>query len=490
MYGSIIVVYGLVSNRVIPATMSISGKHPPNSHRQALLITNSAIGPCMSGPGIRYWEFARVLNASTSLDVTLATVPGVSVLPLGDEPPFPLRASHDETDLHTLAANADVVIAPGAVVSLYPSLCQIRTPLALDLYIPLLLEELQRTRPESLAEQALFFDRVRRGLSTQILAADFILCASEKQRDYWLGALSALGRINPYTHADDPTLRQLINVVPFGLPSQPPLHARQVLKGVYPGIGADDKVLLWGGGLYDWLDAPTLVQAMAHLADRRPDVKLFFMGVRHPNPQEFQRRGTHETLTLADELGLTGRTVFFNDWVPYDERENYLLEADIGVSLHRDHLETRFSFRTRFLDYLWAGLPIVATRGDALSEQVETQGLGRVVEPGDVEGVVAAILALLDTPNLRQAYRPRFEQAADGYRWEMVAQPLVEFCTAPRFAPDREHLRGMSVLEIGPTPWWQLPGKALRALRAGGVGGVARQVSQYRRWVKNRRGRG
>ena len=461
-----------------------------DSRQRVLLVVNSAIGPRMSGPGIRYWEFARVLSASTSLDVTLATVPGAAAKPIGDGLPFQLHSARDEADLCGLASNADVVIAPGAVINLYPALRQIQKPLVLDLYIPLLLEELQRPRPESLAEQTLFFDRVRRGLSAQILAADFILCASEKQRDYWLGALSALGRINPHTHTDDPTLRRLVAVVPFGLPSQHPRHTRQVLKGIHPGIGTDDKVLLWGGGLYDWLDAPTLVRAMALLADRRPDVKLFFMGVRHPSSQESQRRGTREILALADELGLTGRTVFFNDWVPYDERANYLLEADVGVSLHRDHLETRFSFRTRFLDYLWAGLPIVATRGDVLGEQVKMQGLVQTVKPGDVEGVAAAILTLLDTPNLRQAYHPRFEQAAAAYRWEVVTQPLVEFCAAPRFAPDREHLREISVLEIGPTRWWQLPGKALRALRAGGVRGAARQVNQYRRWVKNRRGRG
>lgn len=463
---------------------------PDCSQRQVLIISNSAIGPRMSGPGIRYWEFARVLSSSPTLAVTLATVPGVAAQPPADGLPFHLHSAHDEADLRALVANAGVVIAPGAVISLYPSLSRIQTPLVLDLYIPLLLEELQRPRPESLAEQTLSFDRVQRSLSTQILVADFILCASEKQRDYWLGALSAAGRINPYTHTSDPTLRRLIAVVSFGLPSQPPRHTRQVLKGAHPGIGADDKVLLWGGGLYDWLDAPTLIRAMARLADRRPDVKLFFMGIKHPNPQESQRRGTRETLALADELGLTGRTVFFNDWVAYEERANYLLEADVGASLHRDHLETRFSFRTRFLDYLWAGLPIVATRGDVLSEQVETQGLGRVVEPGDVEGVVQAILSLVEKPNLRQVYRPRFERAAAAYRWEVVTRPLVEFCAAPRIAPDKEHLRQVPVLEIGPTSWWRLPGKAWWALRSGGVRGLARQVSQYRCWMLNRRGRG
>jgi len=145
--------------------------------------------------------------------------------------------------------------------------------------------------------------------------------------------------------------------------------------------------------------------------------QVVFHGIQHPNPQETERKAVTETTALSRELGLDGRTVFFNDWVPYAERENYLLEADVGVSLHRDHLETRFSFRTRFLDYVWAGLPIVATRGDVLSDQVRADGLGVVVEPNDVDGVAQAILTLLDTPNVREAFRSRFGQAAAASRW-------------------------------------------------------------------------
>ena len=52
-------------------------------------------------------------------------------------------------------------------------------------------------------------------------------------------------------------------------------------------------------------------------------------------------------------------------------------EADLGVSAHRDHLEARYAHRTRLLDYLWAGLPVVATRGDALAELVDRERLGR-----------------------------------------------------------------------------------------------------------------
>ena len=99
---------------------------------------------------------------------------------------------------------------------------------------------------------------------------------------------------------------------------------------------------------------------------------------------------------LADELGLAGRNVFFNEgWVDYSERQNFLLEANVGVTVHFDSAETRFSFRTRALDYLWAGLPIVATDGDAFAELIEREGLGLTVPAEDPEALEEALYRLL-----------------------------------------------------------------------------------------------
>ena len=103
-----------------------------------------------------------------------------------------------------------------------------------------------------------------------------------------------------------------------------------------------------------------------------------------------------QTRALADELQLTGTHVFFNeDWVPYEDRQNYLLESDVGVSTHFDHVETAFSFRTRILDYLWAGLPVISTSGDALSDMIESAGAGIAVPPGDVGALEDALFDLL-----------------------------------------------------------------------------------------------
>jgi hypothetical protein len=129
--------------------------------------------------------------------------------------------------------------------------------------------------------------------------------------------------------------------------------------------------------------------------------------------------------------------VFFNEgWVAYDDRQNFLLEADIGVSTHLDHVETEFSFRTRILDYLWASLPVVATGGDSFGDIIDTFGVGLTVPPGDVDALETALFRLLDEPDLAAACREASGRLADEYRWTRVLQPLIEFCRSPHRAPD------------------------------------------------------
>ena len=462
--------------------------------RRVLLLCNDVIGQNMAGSGIRYWEFARVLSQcgpvgrAGGFDVILAIMPFLPAPQLPNEMPFRARVIHcaNAAQVRELAKDAEVIFTQGILLSTYPFLAEIGVPLVLDFYIPFLLERLHVDTGETGSEHLFSHEGYRRALQHQLVGADFVVCASEKQRDYYLGALSAAGRVNPFTHDDDPTLRRLIDVVPIGLTGSPPIHTKQVLKGVHPGIAAHDKVVLWLSGIWNWFDAPTLLRAMARVAERRSDVKLFFMGIRHPSPRSPQMQATEEAIHLCRELGLYERTVFFEDWVPYQERANYLLEADIGVSFHRDHLETRFSFRGRFLDYLWASLPVIATEGDVLSDLVAAEDLGRVVQAGDDAGVADAILELVDVPDLRARYAPRFERVAAGYRWDVVARPLLDFCARPRIAPDKAYLRNAAVFRVNPTPWWGLPAKVLRALRLGGVRGLKRQLEQYLRWLRNR----
>jgi glycosyltransferase involved in cell wall biosynthesis len=139
----------------------------------------------------------------------------------------------------------------------------------------------------------------------------------------------------------------------------------------------------------------------------------------------------------ARELGLTDERVFFVDgWVPYAERGGYLLDADVGVSTHRDTLETSFAFRTRILDYLWAGLPVLCSDGDAFAELVREHAVGDVVPVGDASALADAMRRMC-SPHARAEAADRSSALGETYRWDTVLRPVVEFCRAPQPAAGR-----------------------------------------------------
>jgi glycosyltransferase involved in cell wall biosynthesis len=390
-----------------------------------LLVAPMPIGRQRTGPAIRCWELARVL--STEAPVTL-------LVPDTEHPGHPGFAvlSHGEVELDSLLAQHQIVFVQGPAMQEHPRLAKALAAgehyLVVDLYDPVTLEILGTDPAREMGRW--LYAEYEALLNEQLRLGDFFLCASERQRDYWLGALAATGRINPDTY-DGSDLRRLIDVVPFGLPAQPPQANGPVLKGALPGIAPGDRVILWGGGLWEWLDPLAPIRAMQRVAVRHPNAVLVF----------FEQEGQQLTVLeqakqLTMEAGLLGRQVVFTRWLPPEQWEACLLEADIGLSFHPASLETHFAFRTRLLDYIWAGLPIVTAAGDVMSDLVPSHGLGHVVEPGDTEALAGALIALLDEPDARGARREAFHHVAQQFQWERVSQPLRRFCRQPWRAGD------------------------------------------------------
>lgn len=405
------------------------------SGKPILIISHDVAGRRPAGPGIRYRALAGVL--ARHFEVTLA-VPGQADL---EDLPFaicPYQRGDWKTLIHA-AQRAHVILACGDSLVDFPALAHLGIPLIIDGYDPHSLETLALW-----AEQPVPFQAARHGERLEILrrqcqAGDFFICASERQRDWWLGLLEDQGRVNPHTYRSDPSLRNLIDVVPFGLPSESPTATQPVLRGVWPGIGLDDWIVLWGGGLWEWLDPLTALRAVRRLADDGHNVRLVFPGTRHPNPAMPDMPMRTRAMALADDLELIGRHVFFGDWIPHEDWPAVLLEADIGVSLHPDTVEARQAFRSRVLDYIWAGLPMVVTRGDSAADMVEAHALGLTVGYGDDTAVAAALAGLFRTgrPALRDAYRERFDAARRNLTWQRAAEPLVAFCRDPHLAADK-----------------------------------------------------
>jgi glycosyltransferase involved in cell wall biosynthesis len=429
-----------------------------------LVLSSEPVGERMAGPAIRATELARALAAEH--DVTLAAPQGrttaLTESTILDKPP--IRWEIQDTlsvpagvtllnagfsDYETLVAAArehDVVVAQELPPTLLGRLADLPARLVLDLYNPIVIEVLEAVaaRPERAQR------RIQRLIAARALAqcavADLVLCASERQRDLWLGGMALASLIELDTYRRDPSLRSLIEVVPFGIPESPPPEPAGAIRAAFPAIGEGERTLLWAGGIWGWLDAATPIRAMAQL----DGAHLVFMGIGRPG---LAKTGQEEFALRARELaraeGLEGSRVHFNEgWVPYAERGAWLAEADLGVSAHLDHLEARFSFRTRILDYLWAGLPVVASSGDVLGDLVAARGLGRAVEPGDVDGFAAACRALLDDPPGYEAARDRIADLRPELVWSEAARPLVEWCShitrQPPRRPRRDVLRRAS----------------------------------------------
>jgi glycosyltransferase involved in cell wall biosynthesis len=146
-------------------------------------------------------------------------------------------------------------------------------------------------------------------------------------------------------------------------------------------------------------------------------------------------RVVSESRALAASLGVADRAVFFNDsWVDYADRQNYLLEADAGVSTHFSHVETTFSFRTRILDYLWAGLPMVVTDGDHFADLIRAEGLGLVVDAEDVGQLADALERVLFDEEFAAEARENIARVRERYYWATALAPLVEFVAKPHHA--------------------------------------------------------
>jgi glycosyltransferase involved in cell wall biosynthesis len=323
-----------------------------------------------------------------------------------------------------------VVTAPqGAVIGSW--LARSRAALIFDLYDPGPLETLEiHAGASPLRRSAWTMLAVDQVLDALHLGNRFI-CASERQRDLWVGAMLGRRLLTPRTYDRDPSLRSLIETVPFGVPAQVPERVGGGVRERFPAIGPDDEVVLWNGGVWNWLDPVTAVLAMATLHESRRGARLVFMG--RP-PLVGDATAAREARQAAAELGLLDSVVFFNDaWVPYDERAAWLLDAACAVSTQHDHIETRFAFRTRLLDCFWAGLPVVCTAGDDLAELVDRRDLGATALPGDAAAVAAALQRTLARG--RSGYAESLAATAAELAWPRVASRLVDYVTAESHPP-------------------------------------------------------
>lgn len=399
--------------------------------QKILIISHDKIGTSMAGPGIRYHYMGQEL--SQLFDVTIGFF-DQRYLP---DAAFNHRYKVKHIDAYTFVPgfkDFDVVIALWLNESMINYCNENDIFMAFDLYAPVPVESLAASlfggneiKPENDFEYKSSLAMYRRFFEN----GDLFLCSNPRQLDYWVGYVFGADQVRLSTYDKRPFYDRFI-IAPMGIDSRTPLqHTEQVIKGVMQGIEKTDKVLLWTGGIWGWYDGQILMRVMKRLAVKRPDIKLVFLGTKHPNPDVREMKESFDTRQLAKKLGVLNKNVFFKDgWVPYHERINYLLECDVAINTHKTSIETEFSHRTRVLDHILAELPSISTCGDYLSDEViERKGLGLTVPPSNEAALEAAIIRILE-PTEYAKTKKAISVARPSYDWQESLSMLKGFLAA------------------------------------------------------------
>ncbi len=413
-----------------------------------LVISDDVVGDRMAGPGIRAWELSRVLAGRFSVELAIPDFSPAG--PLVASAPFKVwtYSPRRPRPVEEAARRARVVLVQGYILSKFPGLAEIEGHLIADIYDPFVLENLfiHADRVPAYDRDAIHLHDLRVA-NELLLTADHFLCASERQKDLFTGALMSLNRIDPVFLDGGPDIDRLISVVPFGISDGGEEAERPEGEApLFPGLGDKDVLALWGGVLSPWFDPHTLLEALAIARASDSRLKLAFLSTGHPNPAIPRWATADEAKAFVTRDPVLRDAVFFNDgWIPYAERGRYYRRADIGISIHRTHFETRYAFRTRMLDYIKYGCPILCSEGDYFAELTAREDLGVVVGSGDTKALARGLLDLAASPERREAIRRRMAGIRDGFLWARTAEPLMAWCEkalADPEAPRRRRRRG------------------------------------------------
>lgn len=400
-----------------------------------LVISDDVAGEKMAAPGIRAWEIAKCL--AKHFKVILA-VPdyseGDTTSPFYENLPFELMFYSVKTPSPIIktAQQSRILLIQGYVLSKFPKLKSLSSYLICDMWVPYPLENLFTLKlmvQNQKDRNALHLNNLK-VYNDQVLFGDHFLLACERQRDMLTGLLLGLNRINPEIVESSPNLDELMSIVHIGLTQENEKKGKEkAIRTAYPQIKESDVLFFWGGVVSAWYDPNTLLHAFKEATKENQNIKLFFIAKKHPNPLVPELDMVIQAEKTAEKLNLLNRYVFFHEnWVEYKKRSSFFQDADVGISIHKTHLETRFSFRTRILDYLKFDLPIICTEGDFFGELVEREKIGFKVGSEKPEELKKAILTLAENTALRKRIKGRIGKIKKQFYWEETTRPLIEHC--------------------------------------------------------------
>lgn len=269
---------------------------------------------------------------------------------------------------------------------------------------------------------------------------DIFSVCGEPQRHMLVGELAMSGRLNHQTFGYDFTRVILPGSAQLAADEDRRKHRSYSKLGFAP----DDFVALWCGGYNTWTDVDTLFQALEWAMARHPKLHYVSVGAStYGAPENVYTR----LLTLIDGSPFRDR-YHMQGWQPWQEIPRYYAESHVGLNIDAMHYETIYGTRTRLVEMIAAGLPVITTEGTELSYLLQASRAALTFGVGRWDELGAQILRLARDEGLRtEMARAALHSAQSDFSFAKTTERLRTWVESPVVAPDHQPASKTAQLE-------------------------------------------
>lgn len=334
-----------------------------------------------------------------------------------------LQRIHDEFQ-------PDCIVAINFSHCLYATKLRTHCPIWMDIYGDML----------TIMQAVAFRARSDRGLDTSIgfmrevaLKGDVFSGCGLPQQHMMVGELAMVGRLNQSTFG-----YEFVRTVPPGSPPDRPAtiprqHARTLLAS--HGIDEQAFVVLWCGGYNTWTDVETLYKALTWAMVQAPNLHYVSVGA---NTYEAPDNVYTQLLTLIDQSPYRERFHMLG-WRPWAEIPHFYQESDVGINIDALHYETLYGTRTRLVEMIASGLPVVTSLGAELSYLLRDNAAALTFAVGDWKTMGEQLIKLAQNRALRDRMAQTAYQFATGaLSFANTTGAIRSWVHHPKLAPDKQ----------------------------------------------------
>lgn len=374
-----------------------------------VLVLASELPPSLGVPahggGLRGWTLAEGLR-SAGLDVRLR-FPREAVqraqdagAALPDQDWDALTYPWNDPLASFEADRPDVVVVSSWLLAGHITGCPV--PLVVDLAGPVLFEFLAQS-----ADKALDLAHHK---PRALASADFVTCAGQRQRHYFLAWLALSG----FTPED--CARRLAVV---------PISCRP--SGSVRAESSGEPRFVFAGLPLAWQDPVRALNALVTRLEERGRGHLdVYMG-QHP----IHSAGAAWFPWLEDRIA-RGERAALHPPMPYERLLEEYQRADVAFDIFEYGIERELAVSTRTIDYLWAGVVPMLPGYAELAGAVAEHDAGLVLEPPFDQSAREAVDLILDHPERLAAMSANARRLARSrFAWDRTIGPLAAFCRAP-----------------------------------------------------------